>query len=223
MPRRATGSIITRQGKNGTTYQLRFNANGRRQYLTLGSAANGWTHAKAQAELENVIADVRRGIWTPPEPEPAPVVEQDPTFHEFSSDWFEASKGEWRERTRDDYEWALTHHLLPFFKPIGSRKSPSPRLTATGRTKVKQGTLSATSINKTITRLAQVLEVAVEYGLIERNPARGRRRRLEGRQASSGMAGLGRADRGSARRCRGAGPRGACGPAECQGGRSSPR
>jgi len=45
--------------------------------------------------------------------------------------------------------------------------------------KVRQGTLSPTSINKTITRLGQVLEVAVEYGLTERNPARGKRRRVK--------------------------------------------
>jgi integrase len=39
--------------------------------------------------------------------------------------------------------------------------------------------LSVTSINKTITRLGQILEVAVEYGLIGANPAKGRRRRLK--------------------------------------------
>jgi integrase len=39
--------------------------------------------------------------------------------------------------------------------------------------------LSVTSINKTITRLGQILEVAVEYGLIAANPAKGRRRRLK--------------------------------------------
>ena len=39
--------------------------------------------------------------------------------------------------------------------------------------------LSATSINKTITRLGQILEVALEYGLIDRNTARGKRRRLK--------------------------------------------
>jgi hypothetical protein len=39
--------------------------------------------------------------------------------------------------------------------------------------------LSPTSINKTITRLAQILEVAVEYELIDRNPAKGKRRRVK--------------------------------------------
>jgi integrase len=35
------------------------------------------------------------------------------------------------------------------------------------------------SINKTITRLAQILDVAVEYELLDRNPAKGRRRRVK--------------------------------------------
>jgi integrase len=45
--------------------------------------------------------------------------------------------------------------------------------------KVAERSLSVTSINKTLTRLAQILEVAVEYELIARNPAKGRRRRLK--------------------------------------------
>jgi integrase len=39
--------------------------------------------------------------------------------------------------------------------------------------------MSANSINKTLTRLAQVLEVAVEYEFLEKNPARGAQRRLK--------------------------------------------
>jgi integrase len=44
--------------------------------------------------------------------------------------------------------------------------------------KVRDGRLGVTSINKTLTTLAAILEAAVEYELIGRNPARGRRRRL---------------------------------------------
>src|SRR5439155_15623577 len=123
------------------------------------------------------LAKVQLGTWTPPEPEPAPVLVQDPTFHEFASDWFDAHEGEWRAATRLDYEWQLSHHLLPFF----TRHRLSQITVAEVdryRTHKMKGTLSAASINKTITRLAQILEVAVEYGLIERNPARGKRRRL---------------------------------------------
>jgi integrase len=39
--------------------------------------------------------------------------------------------------------------------------------------------LAPVSINKTLTLLAQVLEQAVEYGHIDRNPATGKRRRLK--------------------------------------------
>ncbi len=42
------------------------------------------------------------------------------------------------------------------------------------RAKVREGELSATSINATIGRLAQILEVAVEYGHATRNVARGK-------------------------------------------------
>jgi hypothetical protein len=45
--------------------------------------------------------------------------------------------------------------------------------------KVREGILSPNSINKTLTRLSQVLEVAVEYGYLGKNPARGKRRRLK--------------------------------------------
>jgi hypothetical protein len=39
---------------------------------------------------------------------------------------------------------------------------------------------SRNAINMTLTWLAQILEVAVEYGHIERNPAKGKRRRVKG-------------------------------------------
>jgi integrase len=163
---------------HGIVYGLRFVANGRRQYVTLGSREDGWTRKRAEGELANVLADVRRGIWRAPEPEPVQAVEQDPTFHEFSSDWFEASKGEWRDTTRLDYQWQLSHHLLPFFKDHRLSQITIAEVDRYRAAKVK-GTLSAASINKTITRLGQVLEVAVEYGLIDRNPAKGKRRRLK--------------------------------------------
>jgi integrase len=46
------------------------------------------------------------------------------------------------------------------------------------RGKVADGKLGAMSINKTLTTLAAILETAVEYELIARNVAKGRRRRL---------------------------------------------
>lgn len=180
MARKPTGGILTRQGKNGTTYQLRFLADGRRQYLTLGSTADGWDRARAQAELENVLADVRRGVWKAPEPEPAPVLEWDPTFHDFASDWYDAREAQWRPKTREDYLWALSYHLLPFFQHHRLSQITEREVDRDATAKLKQGRLSAASINKTLVRLAQILELAVEYQMIDRNPAaRGRNRRLK--------------------------------------------
>ena len=122
---------------------------------------------------------MRLGTWSPPEPEPAPAVESDPTFHDFASDWYEASKGEWRDRTRQDYAWALSYHLLPFFKRRRLSQITVAEVDRYRAEKLKEGRLGALSINKTLVRLAQILEVAVERELIERNPARGRRRRLK--------------------------------------------
>jgi integrase len=214
MPRPATGQVIVDERRRSPTYGLRFRAYGRREYVALGTAAEGWTRAKAQTELQNILADVRRGIWRPPTPEPTPEIDQDPTFHEFASRWFESTKGEWREKTRLDYEWQLASHLLPFFKnhhlsqitiaevdryrqakvtearAIQVATAKGQRLTDTytdkhGYTRKRtRRALSATSINKTITRLGQILEVAVEYGLIGANPAKGRRRRLKPQKAA---------------------------------------
>ena len=41
MSRPATGQVLERKGKSGTTYALRFRAYGRRQYVTLGTRDEG--------------------------------------------------------------------------------------------------------------------------------------------------------------------------------------
>ena len=185
MARKATGQVLERKRKTATVFALRFRAYGQRQYLTLGSTADGWSRPRAEEELENVLADVRRGIWQPPAPEPdagAPAVE--PTFHEFATDWFEARRPELRPNTIAAYEYELTHHLLPFF--AGHRLSEITiaevdryRAAKVREREVGGRRLSNEMINKTLTRLAQILEVAVEYGHLDRNPAAGKRRRLK--------------------------------------------
>jgi integrase len=179
MARRSTGGVLARRRGRATFYAIRFRAFGRRQYVTLGSSEEGWTRAKAEEELQNVLADARRGLWAPrrretPVEEPRP----EPTFHEFASEWFQARRAEWRSATQSDYEWQLTSHLLPAFARHRLSEITVEEVDRYRAIKVRQGALSPTSINKTLTRLAQILEVAVEYGYIERNPARGRRRRL---------------------------------------------
>ncbi len=71
---------------------MRFRAFGARQFVHLGYSPE-WSRQRAEDELANVMADVRRGIWRAPQavvvPEPPARV---PTFHEFASEWFEAQQ-----------------------------------------------------------------------------------------------------------------------------------
>src|SRR6266542_1407219 len=177
MARPATGQVLEREGQHGTTFALRFRAHGRRQYLTLGTTEGGWTKARAETELENVLADVRRALWQ--EPQPAPIVQEsrpEPSLHEFASEWLEMRIAEGlADRTIEDYAWALSYHLLPYFgdhllSQIGVREVDAYTLHKAG-----EGVLGANTTNKTLSILAQVLELAVEYGLLSANPARGRR------------------------------------------------
>lgn len=182
MPRPASGQVIERDGKRGRSYALRFRAYGRREYVTLGGADDGWTIARAEVELANVLADVRRGMWRPPGAEETPVLPTaEPTFHEFASEWLEAKRHEGLgARTIEDYTWALSHHLLPFFKSHRLAEITVREVDRYKVAKLREGVLSANSVNKTITRLSQVLAVAVEYDLIPANAAAGKRRRLKG-------------------------------------------
>jgi integrase len=212
MARPATGQVVYDTRRKTPVYGLRFRAYGERRYTTLGTTAEGWTREKAETELQNVLADVRRGIWQPPAPTQATSPPTDPTFHEFASQWYEANKGAWRKATRDDYAWQLSSHLLPFFKDhrlsqitvaevdryrsaklkqaerlMAAQAAWERRIAAAADPRMRRQLCNerprrpvlATSINKTITRLAQILEVAVEYEIIDRNPAKGKRRHVK--------------------------------------------
>lgn len=129
MSRSRNGQVIERRWKSGRGYALRFLVDGRRQYVTLGLEHDGWDRARAEEELLNVMADVRRGIWIPPDrggassaangkdrsAEPGAEVAAVPTFHEFATDWLARREGEVAPRTVEYERWALTHHLLPHF------------------------------------------------------------------------------------------------------------
>ncbi len=192
MGRRPTGQQIERSGRNGRTFAARIRAYGQRHYVTIGHSRDGWTRVKAEAELANILADVRRGLWVPDEPEPQPEAPgREASFHEFASEWFEHARRELKPNTVAAYEYEITYHLLPFFaehklseitvaEVDRYRHFKVRERAARGRGEpINRRPLSNETINKTLTRLGQILEVAVEYGYLDRNPAAGRRRRLK--------------------------------------------
>src|SRR4051794_3906959 len=216
MPRPATGQVIERDTRSGaTSYALRFRALGRRQYVHLGYAPT-WTRKRAEQELANVLADVRRGLWQPPEQAPPPPREV-PTLWVFASEWVAGREAAGlRPRSLEYLRWALTDHLLAHFADVRldritvedvdryARLKAAERAAAQKRIarlqdeladrvraarsraavaaqlRAAKGSpgLSNASINKTLEVLSQVLEAGVEYGHLERNPAKGKRRRL---------------------------------------------
>ena len=200
MEKRARGEIRVHERRDGqVTYSLRFRVNGKREILTLGTDTEGWTFRKAERKLDDVLARIRAGVWEPPKlPEAHDDASQ--TFHLFASRWWAARKGELRPRTRENYEWRLTKHLLPFFadyeiseidvalveryreQKVIERERVAQAIAAGQPLRDKRGQrrvpLSNESINKTLVTLTQILDSAVERGLLDSNPARGKRRRL---------------------------------------------
>lgn len=113
MEKRSHGQIRMHERKDGlTTYSLRVRAYGRREVVTLGTDADGWTMRNAERALEQILAEIQVGVWRPPSMSAGG---EDPTFHEFASRWWFARKSELRPTTQADYEWRLRKHLLPFF------------------------------------------------------------------------------------------------------------
>jgi integrase len=183
MPPKPTGQVIEKETREGRTYALRFRAYGERQYVTLGATADGWTRERAERELRHVLADVERGIWV--RPVEAPVTgPSDPGFHAFASQWLEDRRGEIRPNTVADYTWQICNHLLPFFHRHRLSQITVGEVDRYRAFKVKEGELGAESINKTITRLGQILAVAEERDLIARNPVsvNARNRKLKARR-----------------------------------------
>jgi len=199
MARPPTGSVLERPGKNGVTYALRFRALGKRRYQSLDVA----NRREAELELENVLADVRRGLWRPPA-EPVAVEElEEPTFHVLASEWVERRRHEVEARTVENWTWALSGHLLPAFavsRPsaittaaieryktakLRERERLAAELAAWEKAKPEergprpQRPLGNEAINRTLKVLAMILDDAIDFGYIESNPARGRKRRLK--------------------------------------------
>jgi integrase len=200
MPKRERGEIRVHQRLDGqTTYSLRFRVGRRRQTLTLGTDTEGWTYRKAEHKLEDVLAQVRAGVWQPPRLAGDNGTEV--TFHEFASEWTEARKGEVRANTHVGYEWALRKHLLPFFagyvvsdidvRAVDAyrehklaqreriRAAAAAGRPSSGKRGRRRVPISNSTLNKTLRILASILDSAVERQLLATNPARGKRRRLK--------------------------------------------
>lgn len=201
MATRPKGQLLHRHAKSGWRWAIRFSVNGRRRYLTLGRDADGWTRRRAEDELANVLADVRRDLWVEPGrgSRPHRRRQADPRFGPFAARLLEAHRADLSEASIRSLAWGLSHLSPHFFewqlREIDPEGVDEYRTTKTRQAEARRQAiaakrperdesgrimrpLSATSINKTIDVLQWVLAIAEERALIERNPAQGRRRRI---------------------------------------------
>jgi integrase len=176
MARPANGQIIEHRTKAGTiTRTLRFRVNGERHRKGLGVVSR----EEAERQLDYVLADVARGTYEPARPAPmSPKADGMPGFHEFADEWWERRKVQLAEKTREDYEWRLEVHLIPFFAETPIDQIDVDQIDRYVSQKLSAG-LSPRSVNMTITTLGAILENALERELIGRNPARGKNRRAK--------------------------------------------
>ena len=181
MARPATGQVVEREGARGRSYALRFRAYGKRRYLTLGGPEEGWTREFAETELQNVLADVRRGLWRDvDEPEESGSVREVPTFERFASDWLADRQADGiRERTKEHHAWA-TGHLIDWFGRMRLDEIDIEAVDRFKRGKLAEGVLGPNSVNRLIAQLVLILEYGIEAGHVTSNPAAGRRRRMKG-------------------------------------------
>jgi hypothetical protein len=177
---------------------IRFTAAGKKRTISLGPV----TRAEAEDRLRHELADVERGIWKPPVT--TRTVQADvPKFHEYADRWWLLNQGQLAESTRADYVWQLEVHLIPQFgelplhaitfdtvegyiaakladndriREAGESGHPLMDEIGAGRQRPRRS-LSARSINITLTLLGAILETAVEREMIARNPAKGKGRR----------------------------------------------
>jgi integrase len=209
MGKRKEGSVVQRPVNGGTTFALRFSAYGEPRYVTLGTNYDGWDVHAAETELANIMADVRRQIWVPPDQNKPPArsshadTEQDiPTLRAFTERKLAAREHQVEERTHEHDEWALRLYLWPYFgdwsmsdftdvASIDDFRDFLSGLSHTRLKAIKAGRplrdangqmlrpLSASTINRIIGKLGPYLELAVEYDWVPRNIAIGKNRRLK--------------------------------------------
>ncbi|MCW3033312.1 MAG: integrase family protein [Solirubrobacterales bacterium] len=98
-----------------------------------------------------------------------------------------------RPKSAESLRWALSHHLLPFFAGHHLGEITVAEVDRYRTDKLIEERLSASSINKTLRLLGQIMDAAVERELVDRNPMWINRRRRYVRAASPNGTHLSRA------------------------------
>lgn len=180
MPRQPTGSIESYPWKDGrtVTWRVRVRASGRRHRIDLGTNHEGWNEDRARVELDRILREIERGTWIPPRQETAPAgPDLEETVHLTVSRWWQRRMVELSTNTQADYRWRIDYILG--WRPRDRTSEIDARWVDDFRSDLVAKGLAPRSVNMVLDLLAQVLDDAVEYKLLDANPARGKRRRMK--------------------------------------------
>jgi integrase len=181
MPRPATGAVETHRWEDGrtVTFRARVRAYGRQWRIAFGTNHEGWNEDRARVELDVILEKIKRGTWEPPAKRHEERDDLDPreSVRVTAYRWWQRCKAELAPNTRLDYRWRLDHLVRHLgdqeTASLEARKVDDLRQNLVGRG------LSPRSVNMVLDLLAQVPDDAVEYKLLDANPARGKRRRMK--------------------------------------------
>jgi integrase len=181
MARRATGTIETHAWRDGrtVTVRARLRAYGQRYRLDFGTNHERWSVERARVELDRILQQIERGTWEPPgqADQTESALDGDETVHVTASRWWQRRKAELARNTRLDYTWRLDYVLRFLAREMTAQLDV--RRVDTFRGELEAVGLAPRSVNMILDLLAQVLDDAVEYNLLDANPARGKRRRVK--------------------------------------------
>ena len=194
MPTKANGQIYENRGKRGMTYGLRFRLpDGRRVYEKLGPMKGEPLIDRREAErrAEVLLARVRLGQYRTKEERAAEeearkAESESPLFARFAEEWLARRRVIGGRRgtglsasAENDLGWRLNVHLIPWFGGLRldqiSEEEVERYATAKRAAAIGSGGLGATSVNKTLSTLEAILDVAVRWRRIGRNPVAGYR------------------------------------------------
>ena len=94
-----------------------FDQDGIRRYERCGLASEGWSHRRAEIELENFERLVAARAYVPT-PDAVPTEDRDPPFGAFARTFLAEHAVETARNTQDLNENLLEHHLAPYFERI---------------------------------------------------------------------------------------------------------
>ncbi len=155
-------------------WRLRFQVSGTRHSKVVRVSSK----RAAERQLAEFITDLRRDEWDPAPQAPAQRPEM-PTLGEFVEGvWWPQSTVGLAPRTIADYRWRLNKYLFP---ALGN--TPLDEIDARTldmlRTKTMGAKIGPGSWNKLVRILALILDLALEYEIIDRNVARAKGRRAK--------------------------------------------